>query len=143
VDVRLDCDKESGEDQARTVQKDGCAMANLLKKITLVLAMLAIPAVPIAARAGTTANGRAEAKKHFDRAMELNEDGQVAEAVIELKRCYELSPHHTVLYNLGQAYIVLARPVEAVAALQRYLEEGGKAIKPARRTEVEEEIARV
>ena len=117
-------------------------MANLLKKITLVLATLAIPAVPIAARADTTANARAEAKKHFDRALELNEDGQVAEAVIELKRCYELSPHHTVLYDLGQAYIVLAKPVEAVAALQRYLEEGGKAIKPARRTEVGQEIAR-
>jgi hypothetical protein len=53
-----------------------------------------------------------------------------------------LSPHHTVLYNLGQAYITLAKPVEAVAALQRYLDEGGTAIKPARRAEVEQEIAR-
>jgi hypothetical protein len=117
-------------------------MTSLLKRIILGLAMLAIPTGPIAARADSTVNARAEAKKHFDRAMELNEDGQVAEAVIELKRCYELSPHHTVLYNLGQAYITLAKPVEAVAALQRYLDEGGKAIKPARRAEVEQEIAR-
>ena len=117
-------------------------MTNLLKRIILWLAMLVIPAEPIAARADSAANARAEAKKHFDRAMELNEDGQVAEAVIELKRCYELSPHHTVLYNLGQAYITLAKPVEAVAALQRYLDEGGKAIKPSRRVEVEQEIAR-
>ena len=117
-------------------------MTSLLKRIILGLAMLVIPAEPIAARADSAANTRAEAKKHFDRAMELNEDGQVAEAVIELKRCYELSPHHTVLYNLGQAYITLAKPVEAVAALQRYLDEGGKAIKPARRAEVEQEIAR-
>ena len=140
--MRLDCDKESGEDQARTVQKKGREMTSLLKRIILGLAMLAIPTGPIAARADSTVNARAEAKKHFDRAMELNEDGQVAEAVIELKRCYELSPHHTVLYNLGQAYITLAKPVEAVAALQRYLDEGGKAIKPARRDEVEQEIAR-
>jgi tetratricopeptide (TPR) repeat protein len=104
--------------------------------------VLAIPVGPIAARADSTADARAEAKKHYDRAMELNEDGQVAEAVIELKRCYDLSPHHTVLYNLGQAYITLAKPVEAVAALQRYLDEGGKDIKPARRAEVEQEIAR-
>ena len=117
-------------------------MAHLLKKITLVLATLALAAGPIAARADSAASARAEAKKHYDRAMELNEDGQTAEAVIELKRCYELSPHHTVLYNLGQAYITLAKPVEAVAALQRYLDEGGKAIKPARRAEVEQEIAR-
>jgi hypothetical protein len=124
------------------VQKKGREMTNLLKRIILGLAMLALPAAPVAARADSAANARAEAKKHFDRAMELNEDGQTAEAVIELKRCYELSPHHTVLYNLGQAYITLAKPVEAVAALQRYLDEGGKAIKPARRDEVEQEIAR-
>jgi len=117
-------------------------MASLLKRIILGLAMLAIPAGPVAARADSLANARAEAKKHYDRAMELNEDGQVAEAVIELKRAYELAPHHAVLYNLGQAYITLAKPVEAVAALQRYLHEGGKAIKPDRRTEVEREIAR-
>ena len=117
-------------------------MTSLLKRIILGLALLAIPAGSIVARADSAANARAEAKKHFDRAMELNEDGQVAEAVIELKRCYELSPHHTVLYNLGQAYITLAKPVEAVAALQRYLDEGGKAIKPSRRAEVEQEIAR-
>ena len=117
-------------------------MAHPLKKVILALAVLAIPAGPIVARADSTADARAEAKKHYDRAMELNEDGQVAEAVIELKRAYEIAPHHTVLYNLGQAYITLAKPVEAVAALQRYLDEGGKDIKPARRAEVEQEIAR-
>jgi hypothetical protein len=117
-------------------------MAHLLKRIMLLLVVVAVPAAPVAARADTTSAARAEAKKHYDRAMELNEDGQTAEAVIELKRAYELAPHHTVLYNLGQAYITLAKPVEAVAALQRYLDEGGKAIKPARRTEVEQEIAR-
>jgi PEGA domain len=126
-----------GEDK-----KKGCAMAHPLKKIILLLAGLAVPVGPIAARADSTVDARAEAKKHYDRAMQLNEDGQVAEAVIELKRCYELSPHHTVLYNLGQAYITLASPVEAVSALQRYLDEGGKDIKPARRAEVEQEIAR-
>jgi predicted Zn-dependent protease len=114
------------------VQKDRREMAHRLKNITLLITTLALPAAPVAARADSATNARAEAKKHFDRAVELNEDGQVAEAVIELKRCYELSPHHTVLYNLGQAYITLAQPVEAVTALQRYLDEGGKDIKPAR-----------
>jgi hypothetical protein len=133
---------EEDEDRARTVQKDGHQMAHLSKKIILVLVMLAIPAGPIAARADSTAKARAEAKKHFDRATELYEDGQVAEAVIELKRSYHLAPHHTILYNLGQAYATLAKPVEAVEALRRYLDEGGSAIKPARRAEVEQEIAR-
>lgn len=117
-------------------------MANLLKRSILLPVMLAIAAGPSAARADSAANARAEAKRHFDRATELNKDGQVAEAVIELKRCYELAPHHTVLYDLGEAYITLAKPVEAVWALRRYLEEGGTAIKPSRRAEVELEIAR-
>lgn len=117
-------------------------MAHLQKNIVLLLAVLAIAAGPVTARADPSADAKAEAKKHYDRAMELNEDGQVAAAIIELKRCYGIAPHHTVLYNLGQAYISLSKPVEAVAALQRYLVEGGKAIKPARRAEVEKEIAR-
>ena len=117
-------------------------MAHSLTKTFGLLAMFAIAAVPIAARADHAADTKAEAKKHFDRAMELNQDGQVAEAIVELKRCYEISPHHAVLYSLGQAYITLAKPVEAVAALQRYLDEGGKAIKADRRAEVEKEIAR-
>ena len=49
-------------------------MAHPLKKIILLLAVLAVPVGPIAARADSTADARAEAKKHYDRAMELNED---------------------------------------------------------------------
>jgi len=138
----LDGGTEWGEDRARTAQKGGREMEHALMKTICLLTMLAIPAMPIAAQADKTADSKAEAKKHFDRAMELNEDGQTAEAVVELKRCYEIAPHHTVLYNMGQAYITLAKPVEAVAALQRYLDEGGKAIKADRRTEVEQDIAR-
>ena len=108
----------------------------------MLTAILAIVAAPFVARAESTEAARAEAKKHYDRAMGLNEDGQVAEAVIELKRAYEIAPHYAVLYNLGQAYITLAKPVDAVVALQRYLDEGGKAIKADRRAEVEKEIAR-
>jgi hypothetical protein len=58
------------------------------------------------------------------------------------ERAYHASPHHTVLYNLGQAYIGLGRPVEAVNALERLLDEGGQKIDPERRREVEELLAR-
>ena len=50
-------------------------MENLLNKIILGLMALAIAAGPSAVRADSVANARAEAKKHFDRALELNEDG--------------------------------------------------------------------
>jgi len=143
--VRQMCGRKLARDRTKIghgLCKRGRVMVYLLKIILLVVVVFEIPAAPVAARADSTADARAEAKKHYERAMELNEDGQAAEAVIELKRAYELAPHHTVLYNLGQAYITLAKPVEAVAALQRYLDEGGKAIKPDRRAEVETEIAR-
>ena len=71
MDAQLDCGKESDEDRARTVQKKGREMTSLLKRIILGLAMLAIPAGPIAARADSAVSARAEAKKHFDRAKEL------------------------------------------------------------------------
>ena len=50
-------------------------MANLLKRSILLLAMLVIAAGPSAARADSAANARAEAKRHFDLATELNKDG--------------------------------------------------------------------
>jgi hypothetical protein len=138
----LDGGKEWDEDRARAVEKGRRMTTHLQTNIVLVLTMLAIPGVEVPVRAGPSADTKAEAKKHYDRAMELNEDGQTAGAIVELKRAYEIAPHHTVLYNLGQAYITLEKPVEAVDALKRYLAEGGKAIKPARRAEVENEITR-
>ena len=54
----------------------------------------------------------------------------------------EVAPQPTSLYDQGKAYVTLSKPVEAVNALQRYLDEDVKSIKPALRTEVEREIAR-
>jgi hypothetical protein len=108
--------------------------------VALITVLMAVSGAP--ARADAQADAKKEARKHFDRAMELIDDGQVAEAAIEFKRSYDLRPHYAVLYNLGQAYIELAKPVEALDALQRYLKEGGKNIKPDRRAEVERDIAR-
>ncbi len=88
------------------------------------------------------ADANAEARQHFDRALSLVDDGQMAEALIEFQRCYELKPQFQVLYNIGQAYIALARPVEAHDTLVRYLREGGAAIAKARRADVEKEITR-
>ena len=67
---------------------------------------------------------------------------KVAEALLEFQRSYDLKPHFAVLYNVGQAQSVLGRSVEAVDTFERYLRQGGKAIKPARRKEVEQDVAR-
>jgi hypothetical protein len=47
-----------------------------------------------------------------------------------------------VLYNIGQVFVTLAKPVEAVDAYERYLADGGEKIPAARRADVEKEIAR-
>lgn len=94
--------------------------------------------VPQAASAGP----KEEARKHFDRAVELVDDGQLEEALIEFQRSYDLTQHFAVLYNIGQVLVSLAKPVEAVDAYERYLVEGGKQVRAARRAEVEEEITR-
>jgi tetratricopeptide (TPR) repeat protein len=88
------------------------------------------------------ADATEQARQHFDRGLGLVDDGQYSEAIVEFNRCYELKPHYAVFYNIGQAYIALAKPVEAAAALRRYLDEGGKAIDAKRRAAVEKEIQR-
>jgi len=95
-------------------------------------------AAPQAARAGA----KEEARKHYDRAIELVDDGQLEGAIVEFQRSYDLTHHFAVLYNIGQVFVSLAKPVEAVDAYERYLAEGGKKIPAARRAEVEQEIAR-
>lgn len=87
-------------------------------------------------------DAKAEAKKHFQRGLELVGENDYAAAVIEFERAYEKSPHFAVLYNLGQAYLAQGRPVEAVDILKRYLTEGGTKIPSARKKQVEVEIAR-
>jgi hypothetical protein len=67
-------------------------------------------------------NDRAQASMHFDRGLELIEENAYEAAAVEFERAYELSHDDTVLYDLGMAYVAAGRPVEAAAALSRYLD---------------------
>jgi len=87
------------------------------------------------------AEARAEARSHFDQGVGLARRQAYAEALSEFERAYQISPHFSVQYNIGQALIALGRATEAVAALTRYLEEGGANIEASRRQEVETAIA--
>jgi len=114
-------------------------MSTTSKRIVCLLALSAIIlTAPQSARAGA----KEEARKHYDRAIELVDDGQLAEAIVEFQRSYDLTKHFSVLYNIGQVYVSLAKPVEAIAAYEGYLVGGGKNIPAARRAEVEKEVAR-
>ena len=113
-------------------------MRRSMKEMVFFLVLLVAATAPQPARAGA----KEEARKHYDRAVELVDDGQLAEAIIEFQRSYDLTKHFSVLYNIGQVYVSLAKPVEAIAAYEGYLVGGGKNIPAARRGEVEREIAR-
>jgi len=113
-------------------------MRSTVKQTASLVIVLGALAAPQVAQAGE----KEEARKHFDRALELADDGQPESAIVEFRRSYDLTHHFAVLYNIGQVYVSLAKPVEAVDAYERYLIDGGKKIPAARRAEVEQEIAR-
>ena len=113
-------------------------MRSTVKQTAFLVILLGALAPAQAAQAGD----KEEARKHYDRALELADDGQPEGAIVEFRRSYDLTHHFAVLYNIGHVYVSLARPVEAVDAYERYLTDGGKKIPAARRAEVEQEIAR-
>jgi len=101
--------------------------------------------IVIAAIAGPQVAGageKEEARKHYDHAIELADEGQLEEAMIEFQRSYDLTNHFAVLYNIGQLFVSQAKPIEAVDAYERYLADGDKQIPQARRAQVEKEIQR-
>jgi hypothetical protein len=63
-----------------------------------------------------------EAARHFDRGYLLAQQGSLEAAIAEFRQAYALSPHPSVLYNLGQAYAASGRAVLAVQTLRKYLE---------------------
>ncbi len=91
------------------------------------------------------ASAKAEAARRFDRALKLFESGDNAGALAEFKRIYDIMPEPVVLYNIGLVYAALARPVDAVDALEP-LVTGGK-LQPAQleraRVTLEDQKARI
>lgn len=87
---------------------------------------------PLAAQQRSDAS---EAARHFDRGYLLAQQGNLEAAIAEFKHAHALSPHPSVLYNLGQAYAASGRAVEAVQTLRTYLEQAGAALDAERRAQ--------
>lgn len=87
-------------------------------------------------------DARAVAREHFKHGVSLAKQRAYAEALSEFQRAYAAVPHFSVLYNIGQAQIALGQSADAVATLQRYLDEAGTEIDAKRRAEVEQTLAR-
>jgi hypothetical protein len=114
-------------------------LASRVAGLSLLLAPLSVSWVSPAA---AEPDAKTLAASHFARGLELANEGAYAEALIEFGRAYDTRPHYSVLYNMGQAYIGLGKPVQAVQLLRRYLNEGGAQIGFDRRREVEAEIVK-
>jgi hypothetical protein len=78
-------------------------------------------AYPGAPAAPVSETARADAKKRFDLAMVLFDEGDGSGALAELTRAWELTGNLVVLYNIGIVQLSLGRYVQADAALTEVL----------------------
>ncbi|HEY7957791.1 MAG: PEGA domain-containing protein [Polyangia bacterium] len=80
-----------------------------------------------------------EAKRHFQQAVALFNDGNFSAALAEFEAAYHSRPAPAVLYNIGLTQKALFRYTEAIDSLQRYLAES-PALAPEQRAQTEELI---
>jgi hypothetical protein len=88
-----------------------------------------------------TEDARETARLHYARGLELAGQADYEAALREFSEAYRVSPHFAVLYNMGQAQFALGRPAEAIESLSKYLRDGQEQVPPARRQEVQAQIA--
>lgn len=86
---------------------------------------------------------QATAAEHFERGIELYQEGSLDAALVEFERAYESVPDYRVLYNLAQVQTQRGEYVEAIVLFERYLREGGAGIDTERRAEVEQDLAKL
>jgi tetratricopeptide (TPR) repeat protein len=91
-----------------------------------------------AARAQTAPSPAAEASRHFNRAVELYNDGDLRGALFEFKKAYGLLPRASVLYDIGQTQYQMQDYAQALQTLERYLSETGP--NAVHRAEVQETV---
>ena len=83
-----------------------------------------------------------EAKRHFDQAVALFNDGDFGGALAEFEASYKIRPSAGVLYNVGLTQKALYRYDEALASLRKYLVDAQK-IPKDKRAEVTQLIGEI
>lgn len=100
-------------------------------------ALLGALTLSLVASSASAQEQEREANTHFQRAVQLYAETDYRAALVEFKRAYEIAPHVTVLYNIGQAYYQLQNYAEALTTFERFLAEGGT----THRADVESAVA--
>jgi tetratricopeptide (TPR) repeat protein len=78
---------------------------------------------------------KAEAARRFERGLTLFNAGDNAGALAEFKRIYEILPNPVVLFNIGLVYAAMARPVDAVDALESAVQSNALSAKDLERAQ--------
>jgi hypothetical protein len=102
-----------------------------LLAVSLLLAGLVLGVAPAVHAQAVSDEDRAAAKERFARGVERMEAEDWAGAVVELERAYQIAPYPVILFNLGIAYEKLDRPLEAVEAMTKVVDDPGN-LKPER-----------
>ncbi|GAC1530883.1 MAG: hypothetical protein NVS3B10_26720 [Polyangiales bacterium] len=110
----------------------------------------ALSAATVAAVVGSAPTARAaevviteEARQHFSAGVALLKDPDGAkyeDAYREFKAAFTASPSWKILGNLGLCAMKLERDGEAIEAYDRYVSEGGAAIDPGEKKQVETDL---
>ena len=74
------------------------------------------------------------AKRHFEQAVALFNEGNYSAALVEFEQAYKLRPSAFVLYNIGLTQKALFRYTDAIESLQRFLDESQN-LAPEKRAE--------
>jgi PEGA domain len=95
-----------------------------LKTIILALALMIVPVG--SARAGNNNDAQSrDAAKHFQRGVDLYNEGDFRGALVEFKKAYQIWPRANVLYDIGQTEYQLLDYASALKTMERYLAETG------------------
>ena len=70
-------------------------------------------------------NAGRDAAKHFQRGVDLYNDGDFRGALVEFKKAYSTWPRANVLYDIGQTEFQLLDYASALRTMERYLAETG------------------
>jgi hypothetical protein len=90
-----------------------------------------------------TAAQMAEAADRFQRGTEMFEENNLTAALAEFRRAQSIAPSYRLLYNIGQVCYLLRDYPCALQSFSRYLIQGGAAVPPGRKSDVQRDIERL
>jgi hypothetical protein len=113
----------------------------LLRRLAVLVALFSLLLAPSVAFAQAPSKEQiAEARAHYQKGLDLYEEGDYDAALVELQRAYDTAPAYKILYNIGLVQRQLKDYAGAVRSFRKFLEDGGKKIDAKRKSEIEKEV---